>query len=52
MKGTRRVGAHDVQPAYGHSACTRCGHIVRGENFFLKKTYCARCKPLGDKGGV
>ena len=44
MTGTRRVGAHDVQPVCGHSTCTRCGHVVRGENFFFKKTYCARCK--------
>ena len=38
----RRVGAHDVQPVCGHSTRTRCGHIVRGENFFLKKKRIAR----------
>ena len=46
MTGRRRVGAHDVQPVCGHSTCTHCGHVVRGENFFLKKMYCARCKPF------
>ena len=46
MKGTRRVGAHDVQLVCGHSAYALCGHVVRGENFFLKKMYCTRCKPF------
>ena len=51
MKGTRRVGAHDVQPVCRHSAYARRRHVVRGESFFfffffLKKTYCARCKPF------
>ena len=46
MTGTRRVGAQDVQPVCRHSACTCCGHVVRGENFFLKKTYCALIKPF------
>ena len=53
MKGMRRVGAHDVQPLCGHSACARCGHVVRGENFFFVKRYCARRKPfppLSSKG--
>ena len=37
MKGTRRVGAHNVQPVCGHRECAHCGRVVRGENFFLKK---------------
>ena len=41
MKGTRRVGAHDVQPVCGHSACAHCGHVVRKENFSLKNVVCA-----------
>ena len=53
MKGTRRVGAHDVQPACGHSAYTRCGHVVRGENFFFKKNVLRALQtlpPLSSKG--
>ena len=52
MKGTRRIGAHDVQPVCGHSAYACCGHVVRGENFFKKKVLCAlqTLPPLSSKG--
>ena len=53
MTGTRRVGAHDVQPVCGHSTCTRCGHVVRGENLFFKKNVLRALQtlpPLSSKG--
>ena len=45
MKGTRRIGANYVQPVCRHSACAHCGHVVRRENFFLKKRSALVAKP-------
>ena len=55
MKGTRRAGAHNVQPVCGHSAYARCGLVVRGEKFFLPKERSARVAmppppPLSSEG--